>query len=101
MEQIAIKKLQVLHDRTGRILATVHDIPSAPGMPTLGIAPTRGQNLVMLDVPAAHQGLTMGQLFSRLQVRAGRVIVNDRPSRRGSSKAAKPAAKSKPRRRKK
>jgi hypothetical protein len=40
----------------------------------------------------------MGQLFSRLQLRAGRVIVNDRPVGRRSKKAAKSGGKSKSRR---
>jgi hypothetical protein len=101
MENIAIKKLRVLHDRTGRILAAVHDTEPAPGMPSVGIVPARGQTLVAIEVPAAHQGLMMGQLFSRLQVRSGRVIVNDHPMGRRSSKAAKPATKSKSRGRKK
>jgi hypothetical protein len=101
MEQIAIKKLQIMHDRTGHILAAVHDGPLTAGMPAVGIVPARGQTLVAIEVPAAHQGLSMGQLFSRLQLRAGRVIVNDRPIGRRSKKAAKSVGKSKLRRRKK
>jgi hypothetical protein len=95
MEQIAIKKLQILHNRTGRVLAAVHYGPLTAGMPTVGIVPARGQNLVAIEVPAAHQGLSMGQLFSRLQLRVGRVIVNDRPVGRRSPKAAKSGGKSK------
>ena len=98
MEQTAIKKLQTLHDRTGRILAAVHDGPLTAGMPTVGIVPARGQTLVAIEVPAAHQGLPMGQLFSRLQLRVGRVMVNDRPVGRRSKKAAKSGGKSKSRR---
>jgi hypothetical protein len=41
MEQLAIKKLQILHDR-GRILAAVHDGPLTAGMPAVGIVPARG-----------------------------------------------------------
>jgi hypothetical protein len=100
MEQIAIKKLKVLHDRNGRILAAIHD-EAAPGMPVLGIVPARGQVLTALEVPAAHQARTMGQLFSRLQVRSGRVIVNDQPLQQRSSKIAKSGGKSKSRGRKK
>jgi hypothetical protein len=99
--ELAIKKLQILHDRTGRILAAMHDGPLTAGMPTVGIVPARGQNLVAIEVPAAHQGLSMGQLFSRLQLRAGRVIVNDRPVGRRSPKAAKSGDKSKSHSRKK
>jgi hypothetical protein len=101
MEQIEIKKLQVLHDRAGRILATVNDGPVTPGMPTVGIAPKRGQTLIAFDVPVSHQHLSMGQLFSRLKVRAGHVIVSDHPAGRGSSRAAKSRDKSKSRGRKK
>jgi hypothetical protein len=101
MEQIAIKQLQIMHDRTGHILAAVHDGPLTAGMPAVGIVPARGQTLVAIEVPAAHQGLSMGQLLSRLQLRAGRVIVNDRPIGCRSKKAAKSGGKSKLRRRKK
>jgi hypothetical protein len=86
MEQIAIKKLQVLHDRNGRILAAIHD-EAVPGMPVLGIVPARGQVLTALEVPAAHQARTMGQLFSRLQVRAGRLLLDDLPVKRGQAKS--------------
>ena len=82
MEQLAIKKLQILHDR-GRILAAVHDGPLTAGMPwAVGIVPARGQTLVAIEVPAAHpRAFDGGNCFPGFNYARGRVMVNDRLSR--------------------
>jgi hypothetical protein len=86
MANVVIKKLQVLHDRSGRILAAVHDA-SAPGAPVIGLVARPGQTLVAVEVPTAHQELPMGHLFSRLQMRSGRVVVNDKPAGKARAKS--------------
>jgi hypothetical protein len=101
MEPIRITKLKVLHDRAGRILAAVHDDAPPAGGPTIGIRPARGQTLVAVEVPVAQQHLTMGQLFSRLQLRSGRMLVNEHPVAAKSRSKRKSSSKRKSRGRKK
>ena len=101
MEPIRITKLKVLHDRAGRILAAVHDGAPAAGGPTIGIRPGRGQTLVAVEVPVAQQHLTMGQLFSRLHLRSGKILVHDDPVAAKSRSKRKPSSKGKSRGRKK
>jgi hypothetical protein len=63
MEQIAIKKLQILHDRTGRILAAVHDGPLTVGMPTVGTVPRVVRISSRSKCPRLIKGFRWGSCF--------------------------------------
>jgi hypothetical protein len=68
-----------VHDRAGRILAAIDEQPQGPHALTVGIAPRAGQHLLDFVVPSEHRHLPLNQLFARLRVARGKVVLGAEP----------------------